>query len=934
MGEKRKRSRTVWWILFLLVFACGFGNSLSVQAKNNVIKVAVMGYPNFICMQEDGTVYGYAYEYLEEISEHTNWEYEYIPMNLSEAMEAIEKGEIDIVPGIQMTDARAEICDFSEYYMASGESVFCTDLEENAYYFNDYEAFDGMRVGNLKGSVRSAQVKAILREYGSEPEIIEYETDELAKKALEEGEIDAILMSAIRCEEQYKIIGRFSAAPIYFGLNKDRPELKKMLDKAQKEIRIYDPFFEMKLEEKYYSEIAVQIAIDKEERAFLDTCGTIKVQVFGDMAPVEYYDERTGEFQGLTVAMLERIEEYTGLQFEYILREEELQEGCLVSTWSCNKDATRNYPYVVTEGYFDNSISAVVRKDSSGYETGGIGAVRRGTVMLKRRAEGQGYEEMQLYNTTEECIRAVSKGKADMTFVPTYCIDQYKHEPYFDKIYCYTVPGSMESFGIGIPADMDHRLERILNKGIAMMSKSEKNTILLESLSIKGNTFTFFDFVREHLFVFFGIITVFLSIFLVVFYHQERKAKYLNTVLEGEIARADAALKQIELASAARQDFFSRINHDMRTPMNAVIGMARIGLKSTNLVEAKGYFQTITETGKYLLALINDTLEISRLESDNIEIRTEYCVMDVLVKNVKNMISGLAGAKNIHFNCFVEQDAGYLIETDKLRIQQIMINLLNNAVKFTENDGNVELKVRLQKLNEKDMSVEILVQDDGVGISPEFQERMFEPFFQEKGFGTGEKGTGLGLYIVHCIVEKMGGKIVCQSEKGEGTRFVVSFITSYKQYDKEEEVTKSGLNLDMIRAALEGKRVLVCEDNDINAVIMENVLKEVGIQVEIAVDGVQALDKISSAEEGAYDAIFMDVHMPNMDGLEATERIRQMNSPKKSQIPIIAMTASGFEEDIRRCLKAGMDEHLSKPVEPEKVYESLMRYLENVRQII
>ncbi len=402
----------------------------------------------------------------------------------------------------------------------------------------------------------------------------------------------------------------------------------------------------------------------------------------------------------------------------------------------------------------------------------------------------------------------------------------------------------------------------------------------------------------------------------------------ITDIYRQEIKRSEELGKALEaavFANKAKTDFLSRMSHEIRTPMNAILGMSKLGKDIAGNDEITSYFTDINNSGKYLLGLINDILDMSRIEQGKMEISNEFENTSDIIRSVEVVIKPLAEAKNIDFSIDIKGDKVNWIYTDILRTQQVYINILNNAVKFTEAGGTVKWIIDSKIQDDKFVKISTTIIDSGCGMSNEFLNHLYEPFSQEKNISTNARqSTGLGLAIAKSIIEKMNGSIFVESEVGKGTTFKINFI---KEYKNELQTTIFSAETDDAKTILKGKKALLCEDHPLNTAIAVKLLKNVGMMVETSENGLEAVEKFTKSEENEFSVILMDIKMPVMNGLEATSKIRALNRQDAKSIPIIAMTANAFKEDKMLSKTAGMNEHLSKPIEPEKLYKTLSDYI-------
>lgn len=380
----------------------------------------------------------------------------------------------------------------------------------------------------------------------------------------------------------------------------------------------------------------------------------------------------------------------------------------------------------------------------------------------------------------------------------------------------------------------------------------------------------------------------------------------------------ESALEEAHRASRAKTEFLSRMSHDMRTPMNAIMGLSNLALDSQNMQEMLGYMKSINESGRQLLYLINDTLEMSRIEQEKFALKPEPIMASDMFAEIVSTIKVLAKEKGVDFQIDVSSIEDVCLLADKLRISQIFINILSNAVKFTDSGGTVRFVVSCIKKTKTHASFQIVVEDTGIGISEEFLPHIFEAFQQENQEITSNyMGTGLGMSIVKKLVDAMDGTIEISSQKGIGTKITVTVSFRYDEKASAEN-RKPVFMYDFA-----GKRILLCEDHPMNRKIAVKLLEKEGCIVEVAENGKAGLTKFLQSMPGSLDAILMDIRMPVMDGMDATRQIRASGHPDAKSIPIIAMTANAYAEDVRLCLDAGMNAHLSKPIETAKLYQTL-----------
>jgi PAS domain S-box-containing protein len=413
-------------------------------------------------------------------------------------------------------------------------------------------------------------------------------------------------------------------------------------------------------------------------------------------------------------------------------------------------------------------------------------------------------------------------------------------------------------------------------------------------------------------------------------YHDVSEEVRLNAELKGQLVAEKQLRQEAMTANAAKTDFLSRMSHDMRTPLNGIIGMTYLAQMQTNPPETADCLAKIDTSSKFLLGLIGDVLDMSRAESDSFELNPEPYTLDELDRYIDALIRPLCSEKGQHFVLDEEMTNRELVPlADKLRTNQILFNLLSNAVKYTPEGGTITYRIAGKQTGPKRLAIEHAISDTGIGMSADFQKILFEPFSQEGRDDNSEKrGSGLGLAIVKKLVDLMGGSITVESRPGQGTTFHLRLEFDAIPADQvalEGDGTTASIKEGK---SFEGRHVLLCEDHPLNQEITRTILEQRGAAVEIAGNGKAGIERFNVSPIGYYDLILMDIRMPVMDGYAATRKIRSLEREDASRVPIVAMTADAFSGDVRRCLEAGMNDHLSKPIDPELLFSTLYRFLE------
>lgn len=405
--------------------------------------------------------------------------------------------------------------------------------------------------------------------------------------------------------------------------------------------------------------------------------------------------------------------------------------------------------------------------------------------------------------------------------------------------------------------------------------------------------------------------------------------KDVNEVWTDQVEKLETALNKAREASDAKTDFLSRVSHDMRTPLNGILGLTNLlkgDIDPANVIALEDV-KELELSGQYLLQLINDTLDVNKIESGNLELHPTVYDGRSLFNNIQALNKPNIDAKHIKYEVKAENLPFAMLYIDGGRIQQIFMNIIGNAVKFTPEGGTITLDASFVSRDETNITYKAVITDTGIGMSKEFLPHVFDVYTQEHNEITAElKGTGLGMAITKQLVELMGGSLSVTSEQGKGTSFTL-LLPCPIATDEQVRAWKDAKTTAILNYTLNGRHILLCEDNDINALVATRLLKSKGIKVDRAENGEIGVEKFRNSEPNYYDVILMDIRMPLMNGLEATEKIRHLDRPDAATVPILAMSANAFEDDIQRTKEVGMNGHIAKPIEVEKMFQTLERIL-------
>lgn len=1036
-------------------------------AEGNVIRIGYIDYEGFITPQEDGSYAGYGVDYLDEIARYTGWSYEYVYDSFENQMENLKNGSIDFMCHIQKTKEREEEYLFSKYSIGAESSVLYVRKDEDRFYYNDFEHFKGMKIAGMKGSFQNQEFADYARKKGFSYTFSEYDTQSDCFLALDEKKVDAVAMGSLALKPEYKVICRFGSDPFYFIAGKGNQDIMDELDDAVGQISVAGSF-QSDLYQKYYGDIvaSMEIIFTREEAEYINQGQTVTVALIPNRRPFSDVG-KNGQPEGITVDLLKTLADRSGLKFEYVMMPEGMQtveylqehENALAAGVMTENPSFRNESYLLTNTMFTDDVALAcltgMEYDLDAGKAAYRLAIPRGYMALEQYIQ-KNYPQFEivLCSSVEECLKQLKDKKVDFIAQNVNVIKPYLSNPHYEGVTVLPTFFMDENMGIVSRNTEENKiLTGILDKCIATVTKKERSQLTVNHTVANGYRLTPLDMLYKFRYPLaaIAVLLVFLmglmEAFLLMRRRSYRKLEEKNVLLAEAVAQADSA-------NRAKSHFLARMSHEIRTPMNAIVGLttlARHHKKEEERVEE--YLDKIEVSSRVLLNIINDVLDMSAIESDKLKIAKEPFDLREILTSITTVYYTQCQQKEVRF----EMDTAGIVDEwligDGLRLNQILLNLVSNAYKFTPSGGSVTVTAKELSVKEQETYYKFTVEDTGEGMSEEMMNRLFRPFEQE-GAKTAEKhgGSGLGLSIAKNLVEMMGGSISCQSEKGKGSRFDVSIpfqierkaadpkqqdykalralivddeedtrdyvsvildrigvpydvtkngkealallkeehrknkgysvcfvdwrmpgmnggmvtrqirelfdkdtlviiVSAYDTEEIKEQAMDMGADLFLSKPLFQstvfnlfmklsggkyvsqtageqnfdfhGSRVLLAEDTEMNAEIAIDLLALVNMKADHAENGKTAVEMFEASAPGTYAAILMDVQMPVMDGYEAAEKIRAGTHPQARTIPIFAMTANAFTEDVSAALNAGMNGHIAKPIDTKTLYATL-----------
>lgn len=923
-------------LILLILLTAQMQLLAEVAPKQRIVKVGFFEFAGYHEIAQDGTKSGYGYDFLQKLARYTDWSYEYTGYKKSwnDMQKMLADGEIDILTSAQKTPERKALFAFSDKPIGSSAIILTAKSGDNRFSSGLYNTYNGMRVGMINGSSRNKAFEAFAKQHHFTFVPVYFDNSEKMIEALQNSDtVDTLLTSNLRTIKNEWVLDQFAPSDFYVMVRKDNTNLLAEINAAIAQMDLYDSSWRTDLWNTYYkTDSGEEISFSAKERYFIDYMNkkgmTFTAIVNPDRAPYSYFEN--GEAKGIIPELFKEIAKRTRLSFNIVetKNREEYWDKIKENTIDVRIDTYYNYyeaecvGYKLTEPYISTSISCISRKSFTGTPHT-VAELRYADHTIPYKSVISKSDYTYFYDSINDCLQAVIKNKVDTAYLYTYTAQKIVNEDIRNRLTTTIYPQYNVSFAVGVSTNEDPCLLTILNKAVSSIRADYVEQIITTQTGKLKSSVSFTDYLITHPItaVFFICFITILIILLVAFIMRQHNM----TVLENKNRELAVAIEKADKASHAKSGFLSRMSHEMRTPMNAIVGITAIA--KGHLEEPQkiaDYLNKIDSSSHLLLGIINDVLDMSAIESNKISIAHESFNLTNNFSAIKTLYDVQCRNKGISFVLDDQVKVASVIG-DPLRINQILLNLISNAYKFTAS-GSITLhaetisSTRIKKGNIT--LVEFAVSDTGCGMTDEMLSRLFQPFEQEST-DTAQKygGSGLGLAITKHLIDLMGGTISVKSKKREGTTFTIIIpleidVTSNSSTDT---VSSDAIhNIDFT-----GKRFLLAEDNELNREIAVELLANMHAKTDTAENGKIAVDMFNTAAPGTYDIILMDMQMPELNGVQATLQIRSLNHPQAKTIPILAMTANAYKEDIESCLAAGMNGHLAKPIDPNLLYNTI-----------
>lgn len=824
--------------------------------------------------------------------------------------------------------------------MGYSRSLLLARSDDRSIHSYDLESMNGKTIGvyeNARENIR--RLKEFMAINGLYCNIRYYKQEDMVGKIglypyLAKGEIDLLLNNVAHISDSVRVVVAYDSQPYYIVTNPGNKEVLDGLNMALERILDANPNFAAERYAVNFPDRLVNIQLSDRDLEYVNERKTITVAVPENWYPLYCKETPLKNHTGIMADVLDEIKSFTGLRFSYVYAKNYadairlIQQGDadILGFFLGDENDAAQLGLALSASYV-SANNIIVRNKACSYPAPGlVGAL----VENQRLPSGISVEKIRFYPSIKEALFAVNNGEADFIYGLSSRMEQDILRYHFTNLAPVTLVNDQSTISFALPIPVDPDLLTILNKAINNLSESERTVIRNRNLeSIGVSEFSLTDFIYANPLQFMFIVMFVLSVLFTALL-LAIGARMKATVIQGNLKRAEAA-------NLAKSEFLSRMSHEIRTPMNGIVGMSTIAMQNIdNTDKIKDCLEKVIMSSKHLLALINDVLDMSKIESGKVELRHESFNFRAFLQDFENLYGEQAKSKGISYETVLASDLEVQIIGDSLRLNQVLSNLLSNALKFTPAKGIIKLRVSKTGEDQENVYLRFEVIDTGCGIAEENYDKIFESFEQENVDVTYKYGgTGLGLSIVKRFTQLMGGGIHVTSVQGSGSTFTVDLpFGKIKESGKPTRFSDIDGRSDLARDCyvidydFKGKRILLVEDNELNREIAEELIGATGASVESAEDGVQAVEKFKESAEGYYDLILMDVQMPHMDGYEATRCIRALGRSDAQKVPIFAMTANAFAEDVQKSREAGMNAHISKPLDIRAVYKQMNRYLQ------
>ena len=914
-------------LLVAALWCCTAFASGIPQVETPNYRVAFYAFDCFNMQDENGIRSGYGYEMMQGLAKYLQCTFSYVGYDKTadECVDMLRNGELDIYTAARATPERQQEFALSTHPAITATTCMNVKVGNRTVKAGDYSTYNGLRIGLLQRHTYNNSFLQFVAEKGFTCTILYYETPTELTNALINDEVDAVVNSYLGIPEDERTIESFGETPYYLMARKEDQALIDAIDTAIDSMNVETPNWRSDLYSKYYgaqSQNTEYTAAEQALLAQLQADGTvIRAAMNPDNAPYASYMDGTA--QGIVVDLFKATADRLGLEYEIVptgSRSEylDLLDAGNVDVWmdvDGHYGDEGNTKYKLTGTYLDTTASLLRERGTSG-KLHTIAIIDDCSAVQNILSQNWADAEVITAAGTDECVQLILTGKADAALLMSYTAQILARNDLQNRLRADIVPGASFTLRMGVNANGDRDFYGLWEKTLAVVAAQQRDEIL-QSYMEQTVTPTMLELLFDNpvmlVVLVCGALLILFLLFLALFAaHSNRTQRQISTQLA-------AALEEARDANDAKQNFFSKMSHDIRTPLNVVLGMTQIAQKykhdPARLDTALGNIQS---EGNYLLVLINSILDVNQLEHGHVELLQEPFDPAAALRSSALVLQPLADKKEQSLTVECPADSRVVIG-DSGRFSQIIINIVSNAVKYTPAGGTI--RVALEYLPEN--RCRFTCTDNGIGMTQEFVNHITEDYARAEDSRVSKvQGTGLGMSVVKGFIDLMHGTLRIDSAPNQGSTFTVELPLTPAAPDQAEQFRLAAQAAADTPEPYTGKRLLLAEDNALNAEIAIELLQSIGLTVDWAENGALAVEQFRASAPGCYFAVFMDMQMPVMDGVEATRRIRASDHPDHG-LPIFAMTANTFAADRKRCFEAGMSGYIAKPINLTEITATL-----------
>ena len=916
--------------IFAFLLPCAaFADDSVPRAETPDYKVAFYASANYHVQDETGARSGYGYEMMQSVSQYMQCTFSYVGYDKTpaECEEMLRTGEVDLYTAARKTDARAAEFAFSKHPAITATTAMNVKVDNTSVVAGDYSTYNGLRIGLLSRHTYNGKVLQFIQDKGIDCEIVYYDTPTDLSNALVNDEVDALVNSYIRTPEDERMVEDFGQTPYYIMARQEDQALLDQIDAAIDRMNVETPNWRVDLFNEYYGSADKNCEFTAAEQALIDNMKAegrvVRAAANPENKPYSWYED--GEMHGIAVDLFKATAANLGLKCEVIpvaTMEEyrQLLASGEADVWvdlGSRYEDEGSVKYRLTDPYLTTTVSVLRPR---GYTEKASTLAVVGTNISMKEAVAQNWPDIELVSAddVEACKELCESNSVDGMLLMTYAAQQIAKDDVTNGLQIDILPGVTLDICMGVNAEDNRDFYGAWEKALYQVANDTAPEVVQGYIE-QTETPTLVAYLFNHPILLVVLIVLLLLVaFLALLYVLSTRARRRQQRISDQL---EVALAQAKEANDAKQDFFSKMSHDIRTPLNAVLGMTQIAKKyEDDSSKLNNALDVIESEGNYLLVLVNSILDVNQLEHGHVELKSEPFLPAARVADSVEMLRPLAAKRDQELSVACD-GRDHVVVGDGGRFEQIVMNIVSNAIKYTDVGGRIDVKLECLP-----GSVwRFACADNGIGMDESFISHIAEDYTRAEDSRVSKtQGTGLGMSLVKGFTERMGGTLRVESKKGEGSTFVVEIPFAEATPEQRQAIAAQAQSRETGKVSFAGKKVLLAEDNALNAEIAYELLKSVGFAIDWAEDGRHAVDTFASSEVGEYYAIFMDMQMPVMDGLEATRAIRACGRPD-ADVTIIAMTANTFAADKEKCAEAGMTGYVSKPIDVNSIVAALKK---------